>query len=46
MTIKTKAATMRLLQIALFPCLAAPLWAQESEVDALDEIVVTATSRS
>jgi iron complex outermembrane receptor protein len=43
MTIKTKAATMRLLQIALFPCLAAPLWAQESEVDALDEIVVTAT---
>jgi iron complex outermembrane receptor protein len=43
MTNKTKAATMWLLQIALFPCLAAPLWAQESEVEALDEIVVTAT---
>jgi len=34
---------MRLLQIALFPCLVTPVWAQESETDALDEIVVTAT---
>jgi iron complex outermembrane receptor protein len=38
-----KAAPMRLLQIALFPCLVMPVWAQESKTDALDEIVVTAT---
>ena len=43
MTNSMKAAPMRLLQIALFPCLVTPVWAQESETDALDEIVVTAT---
>jgi iron complex outermembrane receptor protein len=43
MTNTTKAAPMQLLQIALLPCLAAPVWAQDSQTDALDEVVVTAT---
>jgi iron complex outermembrane recepter protein len=36
-------AAMRLLQSGLILCLAAPVWAQNSDNDNLDEIVVTAT---
>jgi iron complex outermembrane receptor protein len=36
-------AAMRLLQSGLLLCLAAPVWAQNSDNDNLDEIVVTAT---
>jgi outer membrane cobalamin receptor len=43
MNIRKKAASMRLLQIALFPCLVTPVLAQGPNTDALDEIVVTAT---
>jgi len=41
----TKTALSWSMQIILLLCLCAPGWAQQSEMDALDEIVVTATRR-
>ena len=42
---RTKVVLMRPLQVFLFLCLGTPGWAQQSDMDALDEIVVTATRR-
>ena len=43
MTHRMKAVNMRPIQIILLLCIAAPVAAQESDNDILDEIVVTAT---
>jgi len=42
---RMKAVPIRLTQITLLLCLCTPGWTQQSTVDALDEIVVTATRR-